>query len=88
MILNLALGLPLERTSNPSEQIGALFRLLKDVHTRSIQCSKLQIDLAADIKGIKLGQKSIEAKVSDIESRLDALEKKSSRIDDLGAQIT
>ncbi|XP_075740643.1 uncharacterized protein LOC119162968 isoform X1 [Rhipicephalus microplus] len=43
---------------NPAEHMKGMFKLLKDIHSRSLQSSKVQTELAADVKAIKNGQKN------------------------------
>ncbi|CAN7943411.1 unnamed protein product, partial [Ixodes hexagonus] len=71
----------------PSEQMTVLFNLLKDLQARSIQSAKCQTDLAADVKAIKAGQKSIETKIGCIQKRLDELEEKTNSLDHFGQDI-
>uniref|UniRef100_A0A6M2D8T2 Putative tick transposon ovary overexpressed n=1 Tax=Rhipicephalus microplus TaxID=6941 RepID=A0A6M2D8T2_RHIMP len=73
---------------NPIEQMGVLFRLLRDVHAGSLQSSKFQAEVVADIKSIKTGQKTIETNVLNIQQRLNALEEISCAVDGLGVQIS
>lgn len=62
---------------NPAEQTKLMFKLLKDVHERTLESTKFQTEVTADIKAIKEGQKSIENKMTAIQQRLDELEQKS-----------
>lgn len=73
--------------SDPTEQMKVIFHLLKDVHTRSLHSSKTQTELAADVKAIKTGQKSIETKITAIQNRLDELEENYKRLDELSQDI-
>lgn len=73
---------------NPAEQMKAMFKLLKDIHSRSLQSSKVQTELAADVKAIKNGQKNIETKITGIQKRLDELEEKSKDFDQLGKDLS
>lgn len=73
---------------DPSEQMNLIFKLIKDVHTRSLLTSKFQTEITADVKAIKSGQKSLESKVSGIMKRLDALEEKSQNIDNVSLKVS
>lgn len=74
--------------SDPSEQMNVLFKLLKDLHTRSLQNSKTQAELAADVKSIKNGQKNIETKITGLQNRLDLLEEKFKTVDQVTKAIS
>ncbi|XP_077520560.1 uncharacterized protein LOC144130931 [Amblyomma americanum] len=74
--------------SEPSEQMAAIFNLLKDVHACSVQSAKNQAKLAADIKAIKASQKSIENKIGRIQERLDTLEEKTDVLDQFAVKPT
>ncbi|XP_077558172.1 uncharacterized protein LOC144173781 [Haemaphysalis longicornis] len=65
-----------------------MFEFLKDLHARAVQSSKCQEDLAADVKEIKTCQKSIEGEMASINSRLDALEKKSGTFEHFGQELS
>ncbi|XP_077532470.1 uncharacterized protein LOC144144846 [Haemaphysalis longicornis] len=67
--------------TDPSEQMTAIFTILKDLQARSVQSASSQSDLAADIKAIKAGQKNIEDNFREVQKRVDALEVKTKALD-------
>lgn len=80
--------LPESLPADPSEQMQAVFNILKDIQVRSVESSKIQADLATDLKEIKTSQKKIEEKIGSIEKRLDALEEKTKTVDHLEQDMT
>lgn len=52
--------------ADPSDQMQAVFHILKDVQVRSVESSKIQADLATDLKEIKTSKKKIEDKIGSI----------------------
>lgn len=71
----------------PSEQMAVLFHLLKDLQARSVQSAQSQVELVADVKSIKTGQKNIETKIGHIQKRLDALEEKTKVLDNFNTNL-
>lgn len=69
--------------ADPSEPMNVLFKLLKDLHTRSLEGYKAQSELASDVKAIKNGQKVIETKINGLQQRLDLLKEKSCKVNEL-----
>lgn len=68
--------------------MSVLFKLIKDIHTRSLQSAKVQNELAADMKSIKCGQKNIEAKIIAVQKRLDDLEQKSEVLEKVNEELS
>lgn len=73
---------------NPTEQMGVLFRLYRYIHARSLQSSKFQAEVVADIKSNKTGQNTSETNVSNVQQRLNALEETSCAVEGLGELIS
>ncbi|XP_050037935.3 uncharacterized protein [Dermacentor andersoni] len=71
-----------------ADQMKIMFKLLKDVHSRSLQSSKCPTELVSDVKAIKNGQKNIQTELAGIKKRLDDLEEKSKSLDRFDTNLT
>lgn len=57
-----------------SEQLNAMFMMIKGINDRTAELVQTQADMSSDIRSIKSSQVAMESKVSDIINRLQSLE--------------